>query len=139
MDTPVAESQKFINLGIVKNAEGNILMIKRAKQEAGLDGQPLVWAFPGGKQRLGESRADGVKREVLAETGYDVKVLKEITLRHHPNFPVVVAYHLCDLNNSMPVVAPSEPDEVLEAKWFTPQELGNLKLDLDPDVAKIIL
>jgi NADH pyrophosphatase NudC (nudix superfamily) len=39
----------------------------------------------------------------------------------------------------MPVVAPSEPDEVLEAKWFTPQELGNLKLDLDPDVAKIIL
>jgi ADP-ribose pyrophosphatase YjhB (NUDIX family) len=138
MNVATTESQKFINLGIVKNNQGQILMIRRAKLEVGLDGQPLVWAFPGGKQRLNESRADGVKREVLAETGYDVRVVKELTLRHHPNFPVVVAYHLCELINPQPVALPSEPDEVTEVKWFTPPELIQLKLDLDPDVAKIL-
>lgn len=139
MDTnPPVESQKFINLGIVKNGVGEILMIKRARNEVGTDGQALVWAFPGGKQRLNESRADGVVREVLAETGYEVKVVKELALRHHPNFPVVVAYHLCALNTPEPVAAPSEPDEIAEVRWVPVAELKAMHLDLDPDVAKVL-
>ncbi|MBI4094886.1 MAG: NUDIX hydrolase [Candidatus Liptonbacteria bacterium] len=133
------ESQKFINLGVVFNNRGEVLMIRRVKEEDGRDGTKLTWAFPGGKQRLNESRADCVKREVLAETGYEIKQEREISMRVHPNFLVLVVYHLCSLVSPKPVAEPQEPHEVGEIKWIKPGELEKLiTTDLDPGVRKIL-
>lgn len=134
-----AESTKFINLGIVMNKRGEVLLIRRVKEEQGKDGAVLRWAFPGGKLRLLESRNDCVKREVRAETGYDVKPIKQISLRRHPQIDMWIAYHLCRLNADEPVEKPSEPHEIAEIRWVKPAEIASLiTTDLDPNVRKEI-
>ncbi len=136
---PVKDNEKFINLGVVRNQKGEILMIRRVKEEVGRDGKPLIWAFPGGKQRFGETREECVKREVLAETGYDVRPAQQISLRMHPNFTVLIAYHLCELNAPKPVAEPAEPHEVAEIRWIPPKEVIELAGPaLDPDVKRTL-
>lgn len=111
------EAEDFLNLGIVINSKKQVLMIRRVELEKGDDGSVLKWAFPGGKQRLSETREEGVKREVLAETGYDVESVRQLDLQYHPQFPVTIVYHLCELKSPEPVAKPQEPHEVAEIKW----------------------
>jgi len=130
------ESQSFINLGVVLDQQGRVLVIRRKKPEKGARGAILGWAFPGGKQRLSESRRACVEREVQAETGYQVEAVKAISMRVHPEFPVVVVYHLCRLKQPKPVSRPKEPWEVEEIRWVKPEEIKNLfTSNLDPKVA----
>ncbi len=137
MAEEIKESERFINLGVVLNDKGEVLMIKRVKEEIGSDGSVLKWAFPGGKQRVGESRSECVKREVIAETGYDVEPLGEISLRLHPQFMVMAAYHVCRLLSPNQTTEPVEAHEVAEIKWFKPQDIPRLvTTNLDPNVKK---
>jgi 8-oxo-dGTP diphosphatase len=139
MPEEIKESQNFINLGIVLNKKGEVLMIRRRKKEEGRDKSVLEWAFPGGKQRYGESREECVRREILDETGYDVLSDREISMRIHPQFMVTVVYHLCRLNSPEPVAEPKEAHEVAEVRWVKPEEIRNLiTTDLDPKVAKTL-
>lgn len=131
------EATKFINIGIVFNKAGEVLMIRRVKEETGIGGAVLKWAFPGGKQRLVESRNDCVKREILMETGYDVKPTRQISLRKHPQIDMFIAYHLCTLLAEEPIAKPSEPHEVAEVKWVKKNETEKLiTTDIDPGVRK---
>ena len=137
MENKQGECKNFINLGVILDAKRNVLMIRRAKKEEGKEGAVLEWAFPGGKQKYEESREDCIKREVLAETGYDIKSIRQISLRIHPQFLITIVYHLCQLNFPKPVVEPSEPHEVAEIKWVKPEKIKELiTTDLDPMVAK---
>lgn len=130
------EVEDFINLGVVIN-KGEVLLIRRVQKERGKNGSVLTWAFPGGKQRLNESRADCVKREILAETGYDVYSIREISLRLHPQFPVFIVYHLCRLTSPEPIAKPSEPHEVAEIRWVKKEEIKNLiTTDLNQKVSR---
>ncbi len=131
------EATKFINIGIVFNKAGEVLMIRRVKEETGVGGAVLKWAFPGGKQRLTESRGDCVKREILMETGYDVKPTRQISLRKHPQIDMFIAYHLCTLLSENQIAKPNEPHEVAEIKWVKKSEIEKLvTTDIDPGVRK---
>ncbi|MBD3208561.1 MAG: NUDIX domain-containing protein [Candidatus Nealsonbacteria bacterium] len=115
--------EDFINLGVVRNKKGEILIIRRAEEERGKGEVVLTWAFPGGTQRLNETREECVVREVLAETGYKVKPIKEISARLHPQFPVFIVYHLCSLTSDGSMKGTIEPHEVSEIKWVKPKEI----------------
>lgn len=131
------EAEDFINLAIVRDKQGKVLMIRRRQEEKGKDGSVLRWAFPAGKQRFNETREECVRREVLSETGYDVKPIRQIDLRIHPQFSVMIVYHLCELISSKPVAKPQESHEVAEIKWVNPKEIKKLiTTDLNPKVAK---
>lgn len=131
------ESQSFINLGIVMNSKKEVLMIKRKKKEMLDRSSILQWAFPGGKQHLGESRKECVEREVLAETGYQVLALKEISMRIPPELPIIIVYHLCRLQKTKPLGKTSQPWEVAEVRWVKPAEIRNLATStLDKKVAE---
>lgn len=133
------ESKTFINLGIVLNKKGEVLMIRRAKKETGKDGSILMWAFPAGKQRYNETRKDCVKREILDETGYEINPLREISMRVHPQFHILIVYHLCELVSEKPVAKPSEPHEVAEIRWVKTKDIKKLiTTDLDPKVSKVL-
>lgn len=136
-DTKIEEAENFLNLGVVLNEKDEVLMIKRAQPEEGKDGSVLAWAFPGGKQRLKETREECVQREVLAETGYAVQSIKQISLDSHPQFSVMIVYHLCRLSSPKPVSKPQEPHEIAEIRWVKPIEIKNLiTTTLNPKVAK---
>ncbi|HUW24424.1 MAG TPA: NUDIX hydrolase [Patescibacteria group bacterium] len=112
-------------------------MVRRVKEEMGEKNRVLSWAFPGGRPEEGESRGQCVKREVLAETGYHVSPLREISLRYHPDLPVIIVYFLCRLEEPQPIQEPSEPHEIAETCWVRIQELMALiTTSLDPQVAK---
>ncbi len=109
----------------------------RVVQETGSDGSILTWAFPGGRQKLKETRTKCVKREILAETGYDIESIKEISLRPHPHFDVFIVYHYCRLVEPKPIAKPSEPHEVAEIRWVKPEEIKKLfTTDIDSKVAR---
>ena len=129
------EAKNFLNLGVVINDSGEVLLIRRVEREEGRDKSVLTWAFPGGKQRLKENREECIAREILDETGYSVKSVKEISMRFHPQFPVFVVYHFCKLVSPESVVEPREPHEIAEIKWVKPEEIKNLfTTDLDSEV-----
>lgn len=133
------EATKFINLGIVVNEAGELLMIRRARPEENKEGAMLTWAFPGGKQRLHEKREECVEREILTETGYAVESLRQISMRVHPQFTVLIVYHFCRLKQPQPAAEPQEEHEVAEIRWVPAAEVGGLiTTDLDPKVAKEI-
>ena len=137
LSTEDLEIEDFLNLGVVINDQEEVLLIRRVEREVGKDGSVLTWAFPGGKQRLNESRSECVRREILAETGYDVYSIKEISLRSHPQFPVFIVYHLCKLASPKPIAKPSEPHEIAEIKWVKLEEIKNfITTDLDLKVSK---
>ncbi|MCX6764178.1 MAG: NUDIX hydrolase [Candidatus Nealsonbacteria bacterium] len=131
-----SEIEDLINLGIVVNGNKEVLLIKRVKREKGKDGSVLTWAFPGGKQRINETRKECVAREVLAETGYKIEPVEEISLRLHPQFSVFIVYHLCRLVLPRLVAKPKEPHEIAEIRWVKPKEIKKLfTTDLDPKVS----
>lgn len=131
------ESANFINLGVVLNNAGEVLVVRRVKEEIGKEGKVLKWAFPGGKQKNSESRIECVEREVLDETGFKVKHVREISLRIHPDISVIIVYHLCKPAEEKAVQTPKQPWEIAEVKWVKPEELTTLfTTSLDPQVAK---
>jgi len=137
MAKKISEAKDFINLGIIINSSGRVLMIRRKKPETGKNNSVLKWAFPGGKQRSDETREECVKREVLAETGYDIRPIKQISLRLHPQIPVMIVYHFCKLASQEPVAGPKESHEVAEIKWVEPEKIKDLiTTSLNPGVAK---
>jgi len=133
------EVEDFINLGVLRNERGEVLIVRRVeKEKSEKDNSILIWSFPGGKQRLNETREECVKRKVAEKTGYDVASIKQISLRMHSQFPVMIVYHLCRLISPKPIIdKPTESYKIAEIKWVEPKEIRKLfTTDLDPDVAK---
>ena len=64
MDTVVVQKT------LVLNAAGEILILRRSATD---NRRPLQWDLPGGQLEAGESLEEGVKREVLEETGLQVE------------------------------------------------------------------
>jgi ADP-ribose pyrophosphatase YjhB (NUDIX family) len=52
-----------INVGVVLNKNGEVLIKKRRKPEKGEDNSKLTWVFPGGKQEPGETRKERIKKK----------------------------------------------------------------------------
>jgi 8-oxo-dGTP pyrophosphatase MutT (NUDIX family) len=127
----------FVIVGIVKNKEGKVLIVKRRKIEKGSDGSLLTWVFPGGRQKPEEKREEALIREILEETGYKIKPIRQISLRIHPQFLKIIVYYLCELENEGQIQNPQEDEEIEEIKWVYPNELKNyFTTDIDPNVMK---
>jgi len=130
------ESKTFVNLGVVLNNKGEVLIIRRKVIEKGSDDSVLQWAFPGGKQRYNETRQEAIKRTVLSETGYNIQWIRQIDLAFHSEISVFIAYHLCKLNSSDPIAKPQEPHEIAEIRWIKPEDMKRLiTTTLNPKVA----
>ncbi|MEM3956177.1 MAG: NUDIX hydrolase [Candidatus Bathyarchaeia archaeon] len=119
----------LVGVGAVVCADGKILLIRRANEP----GKGL-WSIPGGLVEVGERIVDAVKREVEEETGIKVEVGRLIDVVENIIFDgdgrVKFHYILIDFE-AKPVsekleIKPSP--EVLEARWFTPEEIKNLPM-----------
>jgi 8-oxo-dGTP diphosphatase len=60
----------IIGLGAIVWKDGRVLMVQRGRPpRAG------IWSLPGGAQDLGESVAEGIRREIAEETGVQIELL----------------------------------------------------------------
>lgn len=65
--------------GVLRNERGQVLLAQR-RANTHLAGH---WEFPGGKLETGETRADGLRRELHEELGVDVRVARPLIQVSH--------------------------------------------------------
>ena len=64
-------NQPLIGVGVVVWRDDTVLLIRRGKPPR--QGQ---WSLPGGLQKLGETVFEAARREVMEETGVEIRVLE---------------------------------------------------------------
>ncbi|HZQ22851.1 MAG TPA: NUDIX hydrolase [Terriglobales bacterium] len=125
----------FVGVGAIVIENDRVLLIKRG--HAPLLGE---WSIPGGVLEVGETLRQGVMREAREETGLRVEPAELLgvydrVLRDDSN---AVLYHyvlidfLCRrINGTL-----QASGDAAEVRWFSPEELPDLKLA--PDTADVI-
>lgn len=136
----------MVGVGGVVIDEGRVLLIRRGSDP--LKGQ---WSIPGGTLELGETLVQGVARELLEETGLEVRVgpLIEVFERIFPQEPAdaqgagnpqparpryhfVIADYLCERVGGEAHAG----GDVTDAVWAGESELGSY--NLTPTATRIV-
>lgn len=104
---------------VVRNDEGKYLLVQEM--------QPKVyglWNIPAGHVDKGESIKSAAIREVKEETGYDVELLEKIDVYHDEvEEPVRHAFRARIVGGNLA----AQPDEILDAGWFSYDEISSIK------------
>jgi 8-oxo-dGTP diphosphatase len=108
-------SNKLIGAAaVILDSEGRILLVKHNYGK-------YNWELPGGLSENNESAQDTAKREVLEETGLDVKVGQITGIYYDPNNDMHHFVFICNsVNNQAPQPSSSE---ILECKYCTINDL----------------
>ncbi len=126
--------QPVVGIGGVIIDQGRTLLIRRGSEP--LRGE---WSIPGGMLEIGESLEEGVARELLEETGIEVRVLELIEVfdriyleegptgaqsRRRPRFHFVIADYLCERLAGEPRAG----SDVTDLAFATEEELARFHL-----------
>lgn len=112
----------IVGVGGVVIRDGRALLIKRG-------GPPLQgqWSIPGGTLELGESLQEGVRRELLEETGIEVKVLDliEVFDRIFRDASGKIQYHFVIVDYLCEALSgeASPASDVTHTAWVTQEDL----------------
>jgi ADP-ribose pyrophosphatase YjhB (NUDIX family) len=106
---------------------GRILMAQRGKE-------PLKgwWSLPGGALELGESLADGVRREVREETGLEIRPLGVLEIFERimrdasgaPEYHYVLIDYICRVTGGELRAG----DDVCAVEWVRQRDLPSLQI-----------
>lgn len=123
-----------VGIGGVIIEQGRALLIRRGSEP--LRGE---WSIPGGTLELGESLQDGVARELLEETGVEVRVLdlievfdrvfledgaQEVADGKRPRFHFVIVDYLCERISGEPRAG----SDVTDVAYAREEELAQFHL-----------
>lgn len=123
-----------VGIGGVVIEDRRALLIRRGSEP--LRGH---WSIPGGTLELGESLQEGVARELMEETGLEVRVLDVIEVfdrifptdartsdapQHRPRFHYVIVDYLCERISGEARAA----SDVTEVAYAREDELSNFQL-----------
>ncbi len=113
----------MVGVGVVVWRGDEVLLIKRGKPpRAG------SWSLPGGRQKLGETTRDAGVREVMEETGVEVRieglvdVVDSITRDEHGR--VRLHYTLVDFRARWVSGEPSAATDAADARWVHADDLA---------------
>ncbi len=106
---------------IVFDERGRVLLIRRAHAPAA-----GTWSLPGGHVEPEEPTALAAEREVLEETGLQVRAERHLeTVRiEHEGFDYTIDEYLCALPPDAP--APRAGDDAADVRWAAQSELEAL-------------
>ena len=128
----MADSREFperplVGVGGVVIANGRALLIRRGGPP--LEGQ---WSIPGGMLEVGETLLAGVRRELLEETGVEVRVgeLIEVFERINLDADGKARYHFVVLDYLCEAVRGEARagSDVIDVAWAAPAELEKYAL-----------
>jgi 8-oxo-dGTP diphosphatase len=98
---------------------------------------PLLWEFPGGRVRDGESDAEALRRSVRHRVGVDVVVEGKLLEMEHsyPDYDVVLVVYRATVGEADPFAA-----TVNAVAWVAPDDFGNYPFPGadDKTVAKLL-
>ena len=117
----------MVGVGGVVISGGRALLVRRGR--APLAGQ---WSIPGGMLEVGETLVEGVRRELLEETGIEVRVgeLIEVFERITPDSDGKTRYHFVVLDYLCEAVCGEARagSDVVDVAWAAPTELGTFSI-----------
>jgi len=130
--TPLADDRRYpkhplIGVGALILDRDRILMAQRGKE-------PLKgwWSLPGGLLELGESLADGIRREVREETGLEIRPLGILEVFERimrdaggaPEYHYVLIDYMCRVAGGTPRAG----DDVCRVEWVRRRDLAQLQI-----------
>jgi 8-oxo-dGTP diphosphatase len=112
----------IIGVGAVVVEDGRVLLIRRGHEP--MKGE---WSLPGGALEVGETLLDGVRREVLEETGLVIEPVEMIEVldriardaQGRVRFHYVLVDYLCRVSSGELCCA----SDAVEARWAARDEL----------------
>ncbi|MET9051208.1 NUDIX hydrolase [Streptomyces bacillaris] len=96
---------------------GKVLMIRRRQREG-----KLLWAFPGGGIEAGETPEQAAVRETAEEVGLEVKAVRVLGERVHPQTGVPMTYVACELISGDAIVG--DVEEIAAVAWIGHGEIA---------------
>lgn len=102
---------------IERDGDGALLLVRHSYRDR--------WGFPGGLLDRGETPEDGAVREAKEEVGIAIRTHGEPAVVVAPEPRRVDVIFRCRTDEPDAVVA--QPPEVIEARWFRPDELPELQ------------
>ena len=114
-----------VAVGAVVFKDGCVLLVRRGKPP----GEDL-WAIPGGSVEIGETLQAAAEREILEETGIQIRALKPIytfdVIDRDAAGKVRFHYVIVDLAADYIMGEPVAGDDALEARWVSALEINDL-------------
>jgi len=108
--TESTEPKPAVSMAIITRGD-RVLMIQRRQREG-----RLSWAFPGGGIEAGESPEQAAVREVAEETALEVKAVRVLGARIHPDTGADMTYVACEAVAGEARVEDAE--ELAEVAWI---------------------
>lgn len=117
----------LVGLGAVVWRDGKVLMVQRGKApRAG------GWSLPGGAQQLGETIAEGVRRELREETGVEVDLLGLVevvdSVQRDPDGRIRYHYTIIDFAARWVSGEAVAGDDAAAVAWIDPADLAGMDL-----------
>jgi ADP-ribose pyrophosphatase YjhB (NUDIX family) len=109
---------------LIERRDGRVLLIRHVYRNRSR------WGVPGGLLQRHEEPADCARREVREEVGLDIELIGDPAVNVDPTpRRIDIIYRACPVNEAdADRVRPSSV-EVLEARWFAPNELPDLQFE----------
>lgn len=133
--------QRIAAKAVIVNVDGKVLILREAStyEDGNHEGK---YQFPGGRVNVGESFEDALHREVLEETGLNVKLNKPLyvgewrpIIKGRPN-QIIAIFCTCE-TVSTKIKLSEEHDKSL---WIDPKEYKKYNLvDPEPEVMKTFI
>ncbi|MBM4446550.1 MAG: NUDIX domain-containing protein [Chloroflexi bacterium] len=133
-------SQIMVAVGaVIEDDEGRILLVKHKPERGGF--WQRKWICPGGKLELGETIAEGIKREIKEETGLEIELVRPL-----PAFDRIVksaggvSLHVVYISY-VAKLAGGElkvDSDVGEALWVNKEELDSIWKDMHEDAKELL-
>ena len=113
--TEQTDTQPPVSTAIIVDA-GRVLMIRRREREG-----RLRWAFPGGGIEAGESPEQAAVRETAEEVTLEVKAVRVLGERVHPDTRVHMTYVACEPITGTAGIG--DPEEIAEVAWISHDQI----------------
>ena len=114
-----------VTAATIVESEGKVLMVRRG-MEPGLG----LWSLPGGYVDRGEVVETAAEREVMEETGLDVRIRGLVGVSSEAGHPVILVTYDAQIVGGKPTPGP----EVLELEFFPLEGLPPLAFQRDRQI-----
>lgn len=112
----------FIVCGVVIEQDGKYLLVQEKQPKA-----YGKWNLPAGRVDAGETLEQTAVREAKEESGYEVKLTGHLTTIHQAvDLPVLHAFSAQIIGGELKL----PKDEIMDAKWYTYDEIKSMELEL---------
>lgn len=120
-------SRPICGVGVVVRKDDAVLLIQRGRE-------PRLgeWTVPGGAVELGESLRDAARREIREECGIEIELAEVVEafewLSRDDAGKLKYHYIIVDFVGTYAAGILRAGDDVMDARWVTPGELGKYAL-----------